>query len=549
MKYMANAYLRYGFFTLLLAAVFISSCHKQDGTNNNDFLLLDKTTLRLDTSTGSSGNITVHSSVAWKATISPGANVWLKLDKTSGNTINTIITLSSIANNGTVTPQTATVTFSPTNGGNLNPVILTVTQKPFGFTIGYSKTFGGASYESARSVNSPDGGIVMAGTTSSVDGDIHGSHGNQDAWIVKLNSTGDTVWTRTMGGSAYDVAADIIASTDGGYVITGATTSNDGDITDKRPGFDKDVWVIKLDGNGHTTWAKTFGGSGVDAGYSIISTSDGGYMIAGISGSNNGDIPNQNHGGGDVLAMKLNSQGNLQWSKVYGGSDWDEAHRIVAAADGYVIAGLTYSSNGDVTGYHVPVFTAGDMLIMKIDLNGNKIWAKAFGGTLDEDATALTATSNGYVVAGYTNSIDGDVKGKHGTEPLFYDMWALKVNDEGNIIWAKTFGGLLDDAATEMAATPDGGFILTGASSSNDGDVSGNHNKDYNDDVWIIKLDADGNKQWAKTLGGSGDDAAYSITVNPGGYSLVGVTSVIDGDVMGNFKGLYDIWAIKIIVQ
>jgi len=531
---------------IAFAAVFLISCSKRD-MHADDFLSLDKSSIRLDTLPGSSESIIVQSSVQWTAMVSSGAGEWLRLDKTTGGPGKTVVKLSSVHGNGTTTPQTATVTFSST-GGNPHSVILTVTQKPYTFTLGYSKTLGGTDYESVRSVNAPDGGIVMAGATSSADGDVHGSHGKTDAWIIKLNSAGDTVWTRTLGGKGDDDASAINVTDDGGYIITGSTDSDDGDITDKRRNSNKDLWVIKLDGSGHITWSKTFGGSASEAGYSVTGTPDGGYLLAGATNSNNGDVEG-NNGGTDVWVVKLDNLGQKQWAKTYGGSSWDEAHSIIATNEGYVLSGLTYSNDGDVTGYHTPTFIGADVLVIKIDLKGNKIWAKAFGGTTDDNATSMAAVSDGYVVGGYTNSNDGDVSRYHGRQALFYDMWVLKLNGDGNIVWSKAFGGTFDEACTSLTKTPDGGFVLAGGASSIDGDVISNHNKADNDDFWIVKLDADGNKQWTKTLGGSGDDVAYSILVNADGYAVTGVTSRTDGDVSGIFRGQYDIWTTKLIIQ
>jgi hypothetical protein len=534
--------------SFMLVSIFFLSCSKQE-THDHNFLSLDKTNIRLDPLPGSSENITVQSSAAWTAVISSGTTTWLQLDKTSGGPGNTVIKLTGTSNNPTVASQTGTVVFSQVNGNTLQPVVLTVTQKPYRLAIGYSKTLGGSDYESVRAVNTPDGGIVMAGFTSSTDGDVHGSHGKEDAWIIKLNSAGDTVWTRAMGGTGDDEASAISVTSDGSYIVTGSTDSDDGDITDKRPGFNKDVWVVKLDGNGHTGWSKTFGGSESDAGYAVIVTPDGGCLVAGATNSNNGDVAG-NHGGTDVWVLKLDNLGHQQWAKTYGGSSWDEARRIVATAEGYVLAGLTNSGDGDVTGYHPPLYIGADMLVINIDFSGNKIWAKAFGGTSDDNATSITAAAGGgYLVAGYTNSNDGDVTGYHGTNAFFYDMWALKLNEAGDIVWAKTFGGKYDDAATSVVATPDGGFVLAGATASNDGDVTGNHNSDQNDDLWIVGLNARGNKQWTKAMGGSGDDAAYSISVNADGYTVIGVTSAADGDVSGRYRGQYDIWVTRLIVQ
>lgn len=423
-------------------------------------------------------------------------------------------------------------------------------QNPTSFTVQYSKLLGGSGYESGRSTSTPDGGIILAATTTSANEDVHGSHGNQDAWVVKLNSNGDTSWTRTLGGSDDDIATYVVVTPDGGYLITGATKSDNGDITDKRRNFGEDAWVIKLDGGGHTVWSKTYGSTAVDQAFSAILTTDGGYLVVGVGGNNDGDISGYK-GGGDAWALKLNANGNIAWSKVYGGTGWDQASQAAAVTGGYILGGLTNSGDGDVKGYHVPQYIGADFLAAKIDLNGNLVWAKAYGGTNDEVANSIVPASDGVVIAGYTSSKDGDVTGYHGTQAFFIDMWALKLNGDGNIVWAKTYGGTWDDAVTSMVATSDGGFVLAGATGSNDGDVVANHNaKDGNEDAWIVKIDAAGNKQWVKNFGGPGDEVAYSLSLNPGGFTISGIAEGTGGDVTGNYRGgAYDIWVAKVMVK
>jgi hypothetical protein len=127
-------------------------------------------------------------------------------------------------------------------------------------------------------------------------------------------------------------------------------------------------------------------------------------------------------------------------------------------------------------------------------------------------------------------------------------MWVLRLNKDGQIIWARTFGGTSLDAAVAITATPDGGVVLGGATFSTNGDVSGLH-AGGDADAWIVKLDGAGNKQWTKTLGGSGDEQADGIFVSGDGFAILGITTSMDGDVSGRNHGSYDLWVTRLIVQ
>lgn len=461
------------------------------------------------------------------------------------------IRVSSVHSSGNIYGQSGTVTFRPGNGAG-QPITLTVTQKPYIFSLVYSKVLpGGGTAGAPRSVMGPDGSVVFVTTVSSTDPGIPRGHGDLDAWVIKLNAAGDTVWTRTLGGTGVDRGNAIALTQDDGYVIIGVTESADGDITDKRAGYGQDLWAIKLDGDGHTVWSKTFGGSGMDVGYAGIATLDGGCLLGGSTTSKNGDVTGV-HGASDAWVIKLDKQGRSEWSKVYGGSNDEQINAITATQEGYVLAGITFSNDGDVKGFHPTVNSGADMLVVRIDRTGNLAWAKAFGGTDNEVANAIVTAPDGVLVAGYTSSNDGDVTGYHGLQSSRPDMWVLKVNNDGAIIWAKTFGGSRDDIATSVAVTPDGGYVLAGTTISTDGDVVGTHIINFStlNDVWIVKLDAAGNKQWTKALGGSGDDIPYSILPGPTGYLIQSVTSSLDGDVSRHVSGgQYNHWMTWLVVQ
>jgi hypothetical protein len=403
--------------------------------------------------------------------------------------------------------------------------------------IVWQKCLGGTAEDVAFSiVQTLDGGYIVAGVTESNDGDISGNHGHRDNWVVKLNSSGAIAWQKCLGGTGREWGRSIVQTLDGGYIVAGNTGSNDGDVSGNH-GYE-DVWVVKLDSSGATTWQKCLGGTGGEEAYSIVQTRDGGYIVAGLTGSNDGDVSGS-HGFGDIWVVKLDSSGAIAWQKCLGGTASEQAFSIVQTLDGgYVVAGQVLSNDGDVSGNH----GSGDIWVVKLDSSGAIAWQKCLGGTSDELALSIIETlDGGYIVAGNTRSNDGDVSGNHGFG--FYDAWVVKLNSSGAIAWQKCLGGTSDELASSIIQTLDGGYIVAGSASSNDGDVSGNLG--YGD-TWLVKLDSSGAIIWQKCLGGTGADGANSIFQTlDGGYIVAGLTGSNDGDVSGN-HGFYDAWVLKV---
>ncbi len=309
--------------------------------------------------------------------------------------------------------------------------------------------------------------------------------GLQDFLVLKLNSQGNLEWTKTFGGSYGDEGQGVQQTNDGGYIVAGNTGSFGMGMFD--------VLVLKLNSQGNLDWAKTFGGSYYDEVYSIQQTNDGGYILAGNTSSFGA-------GSRDVLVLKLlNSQGNVDWAKTIGWSGWDVARSIRQTSDGgYIVAGWTNS------------FGAGgyDVLVLKLSSQGNLDWAKTFGGSSSELGYSVQQTNDGgYILAGYTNSFGvGD-----------YDFLVFKLNSQGNLDWAKTFGGSGTDLGFSVQQTNDGGYILAGYTNSFGAGV-------YN--VLVLKLSSQGNLDWAKTFGGSSSELGYSVQqTNDGGYIVVGRSS------------------------
>lgn len=283
-------------------------------------------------------------------------------------------------------------------------------------------------------------------------------------------------WQNSLGGTGDDNAYSIQQTTDGGYIIAGYSDSNDGDVTGNHGG--RDYWVVKIDILGNLDWQKSLGGTGDDNALSIQQTTDGGYIVAGGSGGNDGDVTG-NHGLADYWVVKLNNVGVIDWQKSLGGTNWDYVYSIQQTTDGgYIVAGWSSSINGDVTGNH----GNGDFWVVKLNSQGSINWQKSFGGTgIDFGNSIQQTTDGGYIVAGVSESNNGDVTGNHGLA----DYWVVKLDSVGVIDWQKCLGGTGDDNALTIQQTTDGGFVVVGYSESNDGDVTGNHG---NSDYWVVKL-------------------------------------------------------------
>ncbi|AYN01604.1 T9SS type A sorting domain-containing protein [Chryseobacterium sp. 3008163] len=235
---------------------------------------------------------------------------------------------------------------------------------------------------------------------------------------------------KNLGGTGDDRASSIVQTSDGGYVVAGYAENNNGDVTGNHGG--KDYWILKLNTDGGVIfWKKSLGGSHQDLAYSIKQTSDGGYIVAGSAFSNDGDVTG-NHGGTDAWIVKLNSDGNIQWQKALGGTKVDEASSIIQTADGgYLAVGNTTSNDGQVIGYHSPSNTGPgeaplsyDYWAVKLSATGSILWQKCLGGSgSDEASSVIQTTDGGYVIAGSSNSNNGDVSGNHGD----YDIWVVKL--------------------------------------------------------------------------------------------------------------------------
>jgi hypothetical protein len=308
-----------------------------------------------------------------------------------------------------------------------------------------------------------------------------------------------------------------------------------------------DYWIVKLDASGNKLWDKTFGtATGRDELLSIQQTADGGYILGGFSGGViSGDKTQAGFGDLDYWIIKLDNNGNKVWDKTFGGNNYDGFSCLQQTSDGgYILGG---SSLSGISGNKSQASKGSyDMWVIKIDVNGNKIWDKAFGGTDADGISCLQQTSDGgYILGGGSSSgIGGD---KSQANQGMNDYWVVKIDAAGNKVWDKTLGGNDYDELASLHQTTDGGYILGGKSNSG---ISGDKSEiNYGDkDGWVVKLNANGNKIWDKSFGKVGDDYIYAIQqTTDNGFIISGGETITSTDtdfrlikLAGNLTGLND---------
>ena len=420
--------------------------------------------------------------------------------------------------------------------------VFSQTQNPY---LEWEQTYGGSHYDYLFStIPTSDGGYLLSGFTKSNDGDIQsGNHGSDDFWVVKIDSAGTIEWEQTYGGSDDDWLFSTIPTSDGGYLLGGFTKSNDGDVQSGNHG-QRDFWVVKIDSNGTIEWEQTYGGSSGDYLRSTILTSDGGYLLGGYTYSNDGDIQSGNHGSYDFWVVKISSTGTIEWEQTYGGSSEDNLYSTILTSDGgYILCGRTSSNDGDIQSGNYGYF---DSWVVKINSSGTIEWEQTYGGSnYDNLSSTITTSDGGYLLGGATSSNDGDIQsGLHGS----MDCWVVKIDSTGTIEWEQTYGGSDWESLRSTIPTSDGGYLLGGTTQSNDGDIeSGNHGS-Y--DFWVVKINSTGIIEWEQTYGGTSSEHLNStIPTSDGGYLLGGYTSSNDGDIQSGNHGSDDFWVVKMGVN
>jgi len=286
-------------------------------------------------------------------------------------------------------------------------------------------------------------------------------------------------------------------------------------------------------------WEKALGAFSYEEAYDIILTQDDNILIVGKAFPYEGDFSECGEYGG-FIALKMDTLGNIIWSRCYGGSEFSVAHAVINTSEGgFILVGETYSNDGNVTGAHGDA----DCWVVKLDAGGNLEWEQAFGGSdYDSGNEIIELTDGGYTVVCRSTSFDVDVIGHQGVGSN-YDAWVFTLSPTGELLWSKCFGGSEDDAGYGIVQDSDGNLIITGNSFSSDGDVPENKGST---DVWVFKVDLSGEMIWSFTYGGSDSDTGYCISTAGENYYIAGSTASSDYDISGFHGGNGDCIVMKL---
>ena len=365
--------------------------------------------------------------------------------------------------------------------------------------FGQEWTFGGTNGDFGHSVQqTTDGGYIICGYTYSF------GNGDSDFYLIKTDGNGDSLWTKTFGGTGFDFGSSVQQTTDGGYILTGGKDEDD-------------IWLIKTDNSGNLLWDKTFGGTGYDFGSSVQQTTDGGYIITGNTESfGNGDS--------DVYLIKTDGNGVEQWSQTFGGTGDYYGRSVQQTTDGgYIITGWRSIQNGVIN------LDSSNVYLIKTDGSGVEQWSQTFGGGYDGGYSVQQTTDGGYIITGFN--------GLSGSNGALVNVYLIKTDGSGIEQWSQTFGGVDNGEGYSVQQTTDGGYIITGWRQIQI--QNGVINLDSSN-VYLIKTDGSGVEQWSQTFGG-GYDGGYSVQqTTDGGYIIAGTKSNFVNGVMTS-----DVYLIK----
>ena len=350
----------------------------------------------------------------------------------------------------------------------------------------------------------------------------------------------EIILTRTLGGSKNDIAKSVVKTIDGGAAVLGYSQSTDGDISDKTD-ENFDFWVLKLDAESNIEWGTTFGGTQDDRGNDIIQTNDGGFAVLGYSTSSDVDVL-ENAGSQDFWILKLDAQGTISWSKTFGYSGADFGTTLLQASDNsFLITGVldVTASGGQGNSRNSQRHAGGDIWAIKLSENGELLWRNYFGGSYTDTPFGVIETADkNFIIVGSSDSADIDISNNNGS----YDYWVLQISPEGNLLWEKSFGGSEIDEARAITNTNDGNFLIVGDTRSANNDVS---NTNGAADLWVVKMSPLGDLLWEKTYGGSSFDVGRSVSQTQDNGFLISGSSRSEDNSFTN-QGQNDALVLKI---
>ena len=415
--------------------------------------------------------------------------------------------------------------------------------------IEWQQTFGGSQDETLTSLQQTlDGGFILGGFSySAMDGNkTSPNFGGADFWVLRLDANGRRLWEGSFGGRDNDFLSSLEQTADGGFLLGGSSRSGpDGNKTAQNFGS-SDCWVVRLDVQGGVLWDHSYGGTSGDYLNSLQQTADGGFVFGGYSSSGtDGNKTAPARGNNDFWVVGLNAKGDLLWDQTFGGGGRDVLYSLSGTREGgLIVGGDTLFS---VNGNKTsPLIGSTDFWIVLLDATGNKLRDQSFGGTNDDFLRSLQQTSDGGFILG--GSSDSGANGNK-TSPNFggYDFWVVRLDANGNKLWDYSFGGSGHDFLNALQQTTDGGFILGGYSASGADGNKTSPNLGL-EDFWVVRLDADGHKLWDQSYGGSGSESLRCLRQTSDGGFILGGRS--DSGTSGNKSspnlGAGDFWVVKL---
>ncbi len=433
-------------------------------------------------------------------------------------------------------------------------MILFTIYHTFGFSqpliLEWQNCFGGSGDNVAYDmVNDGDGYIIAS------DHYI-GYPGNYNIMLYKTDTGGNLVWEKSLGGTKAEKPCRIMSAGIGKYFITSGSSSSDGDISfDPYPNA-LNYWILQINEIGDILWEKIYGGTCIDKGNAATITSDGGVIAYGYTCSADGDITNH-YGSYDAWMVKLDRLGNKVWDFTIGHDNGDFSNAIIETSDKGILAtaGSYQATGGNIECEYFSIYT--DIVLFKLDSIANVEWQQCYGGSDDEWINSIVEIDDGYLLVGVAHSGDGDVEGagyhlgydNYGNQTS--DIWLIKIDFAGNILWSKCYGGTRREFADCVFQTEDGGFIVFGEAESFDGDVTGNHSAGPGiSDIWVLRIDSVGQLIWQQCIGGNGYERIESGVVDNGDGSYVIASSIYDfnsGQVeCPTTNGSYQVWMIQV---
>lgn len=438
---------------------------------------------------------------------------WQKSFGGTGNDTPRVVQLTSDGGYLLLGTSTSPVSASPEQGTKTSPHqgdrdVWLVRLDPNGNPL-WDAAYGGKSWDVGEGmIQLADGGCLLAGVSTS------GANGTkttpnrrsassstindfQDYWLVRVDREGRQLWDKALGTDLKDFCYGIVSDSQGGFVLNGWS---DGGVNGDRtaPGLGEDYWLLALDARGNPIWDKTFGGTSMDIGLGLQPARDGGYLLGGISTSaTSGNKTSPLYGDLDGWYIRVDAKGNKLWDVSLGGSSGDWGMCSLPVADGGFLIGLSSSSAAAQGNKTSPCFGMSDYWIVRINSDGVPLWDKSFGGPGDDYLSTVCAMPDGgFLLVGSSNSKPGGNK----TAPHYglHDFWLVRVDVDGNKLWDQAFGGGGADNGDlnylthliNVTLTPDGGFLLAGASGSL---PSGTKTSPSFGglDFWVLKLDAE----------------------------------------------------------